>query len=416
MDIVIPNSKQKNTKFVIGFSAVLLLAIIFVWSNISSNEYRKISRNDILLGKIQRGDLNIEITGYGVLRSDKQKLLTALTAATVEEVVLKPGAKVTTDSIILRLNNPELLQELERANMAVAKEKANLRRLKLDNTRLLLTESSDLSDLTTKYKKAKLKRDAEEGLAKKGIVSKLTYQTSVLEQEQLSESILIQKQRIEQLKQVNTEAINIQQGEIFQVEALHNSIQHRVDKLTVKAGINGLLQRLPVELGQSIMAGQELALIGSADDLLALIKVSQSQADNVQVGHNATVKIRQEHVKGTVSRITPEVQEGTIEVEIKFDQKLTSSARPELSVDAVIYTDKLNDIFYLERPVNVRSHSSKSIYQINNDNQLAKLTTLNFGASAGRYIEVKNGAVLNDTFILNDMSTFKGSNKINITN
>lgn len=416
MDIVKPKTKQKNTKVVVGIAVLAVIVLAFIWSSITSNEYRKINRNDILLGKVQQGNLQVEISGYGVLRSDKQQLLTALTAATVEEVVLKPGAKVTADSVLLRLNNPELMQELERASMAVAKEKANLRRVKLDNTRLLLTESAQLSDLTAMYKKAKLKRDAEEGLAKAGIVSKLTYQTSVLEQEQLSESITIQQQRIAQLKLVNEEAINIQQGEIFQVEALHQSIQHRVSKLTVKAGMAGVLQRLPVELGQSVMPGQELALIGSDDDLLALIKVSQAQADNVQVGHSATVKIRREHITGIVSRITPEVQEGTIEVEIKFNQKLNDAARPELSVDAVIYTAELNNIFYLERPVNVRSNTSIPIYKMNTGKQLAQLTTVNFGATAGRYIEIKDGVQLDDTFILTDMSNFKGSNNINITN
>jgi multidrug resistance efflux pump len=416
MDIVKPKAKPKRYKLVLGIAAAILVILAFIWLSMSSNEYRKINRNDILLGKVQQGNLQVEITGYGVLRSDKQKLLTALTAATVEEVVLKPGAKVSKDSVLLKLSNPELIQELERSNMAVAKEKANLRRLKLDNTRLLLTESAQLSDLTAQYKKAELKRAAEESLAKKGIVSKLTYQTSVLEQVQLSESMTIQQERIAQLKLVNEEAIKIQQGEISQVEAMNKSIQHRVDKLTVTAGINGVLQRLPVELGQSVNAGQELALIGSDDDLLALIKVSQAEAENVQVGHNATVKVRRDHITGTVSRITPEVQEGTIEVEIKFNQKLNDAARPELSVDAIIYSAELNNIFYLERPVNVRSHSSKPIYKINSDNKLAQLTTINFGEAAGRYIEITNGAALNDTFILTDMSNFKGSNTINITN
>ncbi len=416
MDIVKPKTKTKNTKLVAGIAGAILVTVALLWATMTSNEYRKIHRNDILIGKVQRGDLQVEITGYGVLRSDKQKLLTALTAATVEEVVLKPGATVTTDSILLKLSNPELMQELERSAMAVAKEKANLRRLRLANKRLLLTESAELSNLTALHKKAKLKRDAEESLVENGIVSKLTYQTSVLEQEQLAESITIQQERIAQLKLVNDEAITIQEGEISQIEALHQSIQHRVDKLTVRAGIDGVLQRLPVELGQSILPGQELALIGSDDDLLALIKISQAEAENVQVGHEAVVKIRRDQITGTVSRITPEVQDGTIEVEVKFTQKLNDAARPELSVDAVIYTAELNDVYYLERPVNVRSHSSKPIYKLSQDDQIAQLTTLKFGEAAGRYIEITNGAELDDTFILTDMSSFKGSNKINITN
>ncbi|PKM18742.1 MAG: RND transporter [Gammaproteobacteria bacterium HGW-Gammaproteobacteria-15] len=361
--------------------------------------------------------MRVQVQGYGVLRSHKQKLLTSLTSATVEEIILRPGAQVTPDSIIMKLNNPELHEETERARMQLNQEKANLRKLELNNQRELLAEESNLAEMVAKFNMVKLRREAEQELVDKGVVSQLTYKTTVLEQEQLHDSMRIQQNRIAQLKQVNQEGLNIQQEQINQAEALYLTVKNRVDALAVKAGINGILQRLPVELGQSIAAGQELALVGSEQDLLALIRVPQAQAERISVGQLAEVTTRRDLLPGKVSRITPEVQEGTVTIEIQFTAaQLPASARPELSVDAVIYTAELKNTLYIDRPVNVRVNSSNSLYKLDQTRQLAEYSEVRYGEDAGKYIQLLEGAAVNDTFIVSDMTGFTDSKRISITN
>jgi HlyD family secretion protein len=374
---------------------------------------QKVERSKLLLGTVQRGELQVAVDGYGVLRSDKQTLITALTSATVAEVLLRSGAEVEADSIILKLNNPELLQEVEAVNMALVQEQANLRRLKLNNQRELLAEQSTLAELTATFKSVQLRCEAERGLAG-GAVSMLAYKTTLLQQEQMQERVNLQTQRIAQLKEVMREALIIQQEQINQVSARYQNMQLRAERLIVRAGIKGVLQRLPVELGQSVAAGQELALVGSDKDLKALIRISQSKAEQLKVGQTAKINTRREQVAGVLTRITPEVRDGTIEVELVFTEGVPASARPELNVDAQIFTAIIKDTLFIERPMNAQSHTNSRVFRVQENNKSAEVQDLIFGEDSGKFIQIKQGAKEKDRFILSDMTSIQDANTIQI--
>ena len=413
MDIPKPKTHSSLKRRVIIAGAVLISLALLSGFVLQPENYPKVERDQLLVGNVQRGDLQVSVDGYGVLRSYKQTLLTALTEATVAEVVLRPGAQVEADSIILRLNNPELLQEVDAAGMALAQEQANLRRLKLDNQRELLSEQATLTQLDGELQTITLRSTAEKSLAG-GAVSQLAYKTTLLQQVQMQKRVQLQLERIEQLKEVMREAVIIQQEQINQSEARFQNMRTRADRLTVRAGLKGVVQRLPVELGQSVSAGQELALVGSDKDLLALIRVSQSKAEQLQVGQTAQINTRREQVAGIVTRITPEVREGTIEVEIAFSEGVPVSARPELNVDAKIFTSSLKNTLFIERPLNIQSHSNGRIYHLDATTNTAALQTIEFGDDADRFIQITSGANENDQFILSDMTRLRDAEHIRL--
>ena len=410
MDVKKSKVKQSKLKSmpVIGGLAFCLLAALTWYVSIHAGA-TTVKRTDMLFGTVKKGDLQVEIEGYGALRSDKQLLITTLTSATVQEIVLKPGALVTKDSIIVQLANPELQQQVDNANQELSQRKANLRQLKLNQQREILNESGSFAEMEARYETAKVKLEAQSGLVKSGIVSALDYKDSLVQEAQLKKRMNIHKQRTVALKLVNQEAINIQLEQIKQQQGQLNIAQNRLDRLTVKAGFSGVLQRLSVELGQSLAAGQEIALIGSVQDLIALVRVPQSKAQQIFIGQKAIIDTRRDKIIGTVSRIDPVVVENTVEVEIALPKQLPSSARPQLSVDAVIITETLTNITYMERPVNGRANSSSSLFRLDDSHDYAMRIPVKFGKEAGRYIEIIEGGKVNDTFIVSDLSLLKKS-------
>lgn len=396
--------KQKRNPmfFVGGLAACLVVATSWYVSSQASTA--SVQRDKLLFGTVKQGDLQIEIEGYGTLRSDKQQLITSLTSATVQSIVLKPGALVTADSIIVQLANPELKQLVDAAAQELAQRKANLRQLKLSHQREILDESSNFAELEANYETARVTLEAHEGLVESGIVSPLDYKESVVREAQLKKSLKIHKQRTAALKKVHQEAINIQLEQIKQQQGQLDIAQNRLDRLTVRAGSDGVLQSLSVELGQSLAPGQEIALIGSVQDLIALVKVPQSKAQQILVGQKAIVDTRRDKIMGTVSRIDPVVVDNTVEVEIDLPEELPDSARPQSSVDVVVNTETLTNITYMERPVNATFNSNSSLFRVDNSNNSAIRTEILFGKEAGRYIEIINGAKVNDTFIISDLS------------
>jgi multidrug efflux pump subunit AcrA (membrane-fusion protein) len=401
---------KKNIAFVSAFVALVLLSIF------TKSTFNQVSlaKKDLLLATVKNGDIDVTVEGYGKLASEKLQLITTLTRATVKEILLKPGAVVTKDSVIVRLANPELQQQVENAQQELAQINANLRQLKVNQQRELLDEESKLAELEARFETARLRRSAEEKLISDGIVSQLTYKESVLNEKQLNSRIEILHKRVAQLSLVHREGINIQLERIKQQQGKLNVAVNRMEKLDVKASFDGVLQKLSVTLGQSLAPGQEVALIGSVTELIALIRVPQSQAQLVAVGQKVEIDTRQDKIIGEVRRIDPIVAENTVEIEISLPKLLPKSARPQQSIDAVITAKTLRNINYIDRPVNIAAQSVVAVYQLNSAENLATKKTIEFGEKTGGYIEIKQGANAGERFVISDLSNY--SNKEIILN
>jgi HlyD family secretion protein len=411
MDVV---KTKKSSSFKLTKGNMLLGMIIvigvLIYFAVGKNGAVSVEREDLLIEPVQQGDLAVIIEGYGALTSDKQQLITSFSAATVKEIVLKPGAHVIANSVIVRLENPELVLQVENSEQELIQVQANLRQLKLNNQREILNESANLAEITARFDAASLKRTAEQKLVEQGIVSQLTFQQSALDEKQLKQRIAILKQRIEQLKLVHDESVNIQAERIKQQQGRLNIAESRLDKLTVRAGFDGVLQRLSVELGQSLAAGQEVALIGSVTDLIALIRVPQSQAQLITIGKVAIIDTRRDKIEGVVTRIDPVVDNNTVEIEIALPASLPASARPQLSVDGIIVADTLQNITYIRRPAGAKSNTSVSLYRLNTQGN-ATSQELRFGTQAGQFIQILSGASVGEQFIISDLSNLQTTSK-----
>lgn len=414
MDIVKPKQTKKivNSKNMLVVVMIITIAMIINYAKTSLNKV-SLERKDLLLATVKQGDIDVTVAGYGKLTSDKLQLITTHTQATVAEIVLKPGAAVTKESVIVKLANPELQQRVESAQYSLDEAKANLRQLKLNQKREKLIEKSQYLELVSQHKGASIKLAAQKKLVKSGIVKQIDYQESILREEQLKERVNIFKERNEQLIAVHNEEVNIQLERIKQVKQKLVIAKSRHGKLMVKAGFDGVLQRLSVSLGQSLAAGQEVALIGSVTELIALIRVPQSQVQLVKVGQKVLVDTRQETIQGKVQRIDPIVDQNTVEVEISLPNSLPESARPEQNIDAVITAKILKNVLYLERPANINAKSENTLYQLNQAMSEARRMKINFGEKTGRYIEIISGAKLGEQFIISDLSNYK-TNQITI--
>ena len=267
---------------------------LWSWYLLSSKPSLYVVANQLLYGKVQQGDLVINVNGFGELRSANQKLLTALTSGTVEEILLKPGALVTENSILMRLSNPELLQVLANAEQDLITQEANLRQLKLSQHSDRPNGKSRLVEIKRQYRLAELKREAEQSLVAKGIVSSLDFKRTEEEAKQYKAQLAIQQEIREQQGYMQKEAVSIQQSRIQQAKNSLNNQHRLVDALTVKAKFNGILQSSPVSLGQSINQGEQLALLGSIDQLEAYIQVAQSEVDKVELNQTVQVNIRRD--------------------------------------------------------------------------------------------------------------------------
>jgi HlyD family secretion protein len=394
---------RSKTKIAIAIGAAAIVALVMV---LRPSNAVAISERELLLDSVQQGSLDVTVDGFGQLVSARQQLLSSPSRATVKEIVLKPGAKVTAGSVIALLEDPELTQSVETAKQVVNESQANLRKLMLNNQRERLREQSSLAELVSQREKTTVQRQAEEKLVSSGIVSRLTFEQTVQNEKQLNQRIALANQSMVQLDLLHRESVNIQQDQVKQMQGNLAIAQSQLDRLTVKAGLDGVLLKLPVEVGQGMSPGQEVALVGSDAELIALIRVPQGQAQSVHIGNTAIIDTRDGKLNGSVTRIVPIVANNTVEIEIKLPSIKGTSARPNLSVDCSIIGDRLDNVKYVRRPTGVAPNTSAQVYVVAKGDNTARPKQVRFGRQAGQHIEVISGLDAGERLVVSDLSKY----------
>jgi multidrug resistance efflux pump len=406
MDVVL--EKKKSFKFsypIIGAVAIVLCVV--AWLVLQPSAAVRVDAADIWVGQVKQGNLQQSVSGFGTLKSKTTRLLTSYSNATVDEILLRPGSIVSPDSVILKLFDPELDQAVKTAQRTLTQSKNQYLQLEINQKRELLSEESALEVLRSSLESAELEVSAQTQLIGHGIVSNIDYQRSLLEQRQLTRRLNIEQKRVKQLTELHQANLEIAKSNIKAQEEALALIQQTQDRLTVKAGIAGVMQSLSVELGQSVTPGQQLALVGSMSELYALINIPQANMRHVALQQNVNIDTRSGHISGVVSRIEPMVTNGSIQVEVTLHGDLTENARPELNVAGTISTGTLENVLYVQKPINGKAGAEGILYLLDESGKTAVATTLQYGAETKDTIQIVSGASVNQRFILSDMSRWK---------
>jgi len=405
---------KPNKKLMIGGLAILLSLVSF-WGLSSIGSEPKVQINALRIATIKQGDFDVKIDGYGRLRAKHQRLLTSQSQAIVESIQLYPGAKVTKESIILTLSDPRLEQEVVNARLELARQHAEFKEQKISHKSQLLERDAQIALLKSELENAQLRVEAEQKLIDKGIVSALDFKRTQLNVRQLKQRLEIEFLRQAQLKEMQQERLKISKDLITQFELNFETINNRYKRLTVRAGLEGVLQTLPIEIGQSVMPGTQLAMVGSVKQLVAELRVQQNQADQVAIGMQATISTFGATITAQVLRIDPIVTDGRVMIELDLLGKLPTNARPDLTVEGKIHVKQIKNTLFVEQPQDAYAFKNKDIFKITNDDQSALLSTLKFGTLSGNTIEITDGANAGEKIIISDMTQWQTTQKILLT-
>ena len=396
--------------------ALISCVLVFVgWQFSRPSSDVKIGRSEISIASVQQNDLPFTISGFGKLVSKNKRLLTAPTVATVEEILVLPGTQVTADTVIMKLRNPDLLLQVNNAQMELIRHNASLRELIVNQKSEYLSYQANLVRINADLAAAELKVEAQTGLASKGIVSALEFKRSKLMEEQLKKQRAIEQQRLSHLETAQQEKIAIQGQFAKQLEAnlaLKLSLQAG---LVIHADIEGVLQSLPVTLGQSVTAGEQLALVASSKTMMAQLQIPQGDAQDIAIGHEAEINTRGALVRGVVYRIDPVITNGSVLIDIDITEPLPANARPELKVEGKVEIGVLSNALYVKQPVGVQANSSQKLFALLANKQSAIQRTMKFGRIIGNNIELLSGASAGEQFIVSDTTSFQQNQTMIIT-
>jgi HlyD family secretion protein len=416
MDIARPDLAAKKRKRRIVFVAVTAfgLALATILLSRLKPAGPSVDRSSVWIDTVKRGPMVRQVRGLGTLVPEDIRWIPATTEASVEKILIWPGTKVEPGDVILELTSPELEQSAHDAELKAKAAEADIASMRATLQRELLDQESKTTAAHAAYSQAKMERETNDKLATNGLVAELVYKTSKIKEEECQKSDEIEQKRLTFARDSIEPQLAAKQAAADQANQLAKLKLDQLEALHVKAGMSGVLQQLPVQIGQRVKAGDNLARVANPSKLKAQIKIAETQAKDIQPNQSAMIDTRNGVVKGHVKRVDPAVEQGTVTVDVAFDEELPKGARPDLSVDGTIELERLENVVFVGRPAFGQENNTVGMFKLVPGSNEAARTAVKLGKSSVNTIEILSGLNPGDQVILSDTSTWDSNERIRL--
>lgn len=419
MDIQRPASvarKKKMRQVAFAVAGLLVVGLVSVVLARLKPAAPTVERATVWVDTVKRGDMLRQVRGLGTLVpvDEARRWIPAATQGRVERIVLRPGAEVSPDTVVLELSDPlaqQLLAEAEQQLLATEADLASLdARLQTER----LNQRSVAATVEADFEQARLEKEVNEDLAKDGLVSNLVLKQSTVRADSLSTRNRLEQERVKVAEDNIRAQLKAQQARIGQLRSLVNLRRQQVDQLRVRAGMHGVLEQVPVEVGQQVAPGTNLARVADPTRLKAELRIAETQARDLTIGQVASVDTRNGFIPGKVIRIDPAAQNGTVTVDVQLEGPLPRGARPDLSVDGTVELERLTNVLYVGRPAFGQEQSTVGLFKLNPATGEAERMQVQLGRSSVNTIEVLGGLADGDQVVLSDMSAWDQFERIRL--
>lgn len=419
MDIQRPASvarRKKMRQIAIAAAAVIVVGLVSVVLARLQPAAPTVDRATVWVDTVKRGDMLRQVRGLGTLVpvDEARRQIPAQSAGTVERIVLRPGAQVTADSIILELSDPQLQQQLADAEQQLRAAEADLAGLEARLQTERLAQRGVAASVEAEYQQARLEKEVNDDLSKDGLVSALVARQSTVRAESLATRNTLEQERVKVAESSIAAQLRAQQARIDQLRSMVNLRRSQVDQLRVRAGMEGVLELVPVAVGQQVSPGTTLARVADPTRLKAELRIAETQARDLAIGQLAQVDTRNGIIPGRVSRIDPAAQAGTVTVDIELTGELPRGARPDLSVDGTIELERLDNVLNVGRPAFGQEQSTVGLFRLDPASGEATRVQVQLGRSSVNTIEILSGLAEGDQVVLSDMSAWDAFGRVRL--
>jgi HlyD family secretion protein len=370
-----------------------------------------VEKSGLFMDTVKRGEMLREVRGNGTLVPEDIRWISTVNAGRVGQILVQPGERVGSNTVLVELSNPEVEQAAFDAEWALKAAEATTANLRVQLDSQKLTQESTVATAEANYSTAQLDFDVNEDLAKNGLVPALILKESKGKADELSKLFQIEKKRLEIGDDAAKAQLAAQDATVSQLRAQLELKRHLVGALKVRAGMDGILQRYgaltestPFQEGQQLAAGTIVARVANQTKLKAVVKIPETLVRDIAYNQLAQIDTRNGVVPGHVVRIDPASENGTVTVDVALDGPLPKGARPDLSVDGTIELERLENVLYVGRPVQGQADSKVGLFKVVDAGSAAFRVPVKLGRSSVTTIEILDGLQIGDQVILSDMS------------
>jgi multidrug efflux pump subunit AcrA (membrane-fusion protein) len=413
LDIPRPKSKRHRGRLLLvgGVAVVLVTTLGLAQLKPASPE---IERATLLIDAVKRGPMLRQVHANGTLVPEDQRFISAVTAGRVERVLVRPGATVRSDDVLVELSNPDVQLEALDAERQLKLAEADLASLKATLETGRLAQATALAGARTELREAERAVSVAERLSKEGLNSAMEVDRALDRLTEAKERYAMEQRSLEIATEALQAQIELRRADADRLQAIARFQHERVASMRVRAGAAGQVQQLDLQPGQWVQSGQPLARVASPDHLKAVLQVPDTQARDLALGLTASVDTRNGIVRGHVVRMDPGVQNGTVAVDIALEGALPRGSRPDLGVDGTIVIERIPEVLSVGRPALGGSETTVRLFRVEPDGRSAVRVPVRLGRASFDAVEVLAGLREGDRVILSEMSRWDHTDRVRL--
>ena len=418
MDIARPEFKTQKRRRQLFILAAVILAVAAVSVGVSRLKPAAptVERGTVWTDTVKRGAMLRQVRGLGTLVPTQEAVrqIPAETEATVVRIHMLPGSQIKADTILLQMTNPQTEQAAVDAQLQLKAAEAEYQSLRVKLESDLMNQKSGAATVHADDAQAQRQADTDKALYELGVISGLAYKSSRGKADEFTTRNDLETQRLAANQRAIESQMAQEQAKVDEMRTLAQLKQKQLDALKVRAGIDGVLVDLPLQVGQHVLPGTMLAKVVEPEHLMATLKVAETQARDVQIGELASIDSHNGLIAGTVMRVDPGVQNGTVTVDVKLTGELPKGARPDLSVDGTIDLERMDNVLYVGRPAFGQENSTISLFKLSPGGQGALRVPVKVGRASVNSIQIIEGLREGDAVILSDMSRWDNADRVRV--
>jgi HlyD family secretion protein len=406
--------KRKIRRILLAAAGVVALAIVSVAVANLEPAALAVEEESVWTDVVERGTFVRQVRGPGTLVPETIRYISASSAGRVEEVLVEAGTAVEADTVLVELTDPEVEQAALDAELGLREAEAAQADLEARLASAILDQEARAFGAEADHEAAKLQADADAQLNAEGLIPEINLKRSRLQESQLAKRAEIERQRLEKMADQAAAQLDSERARVAQLRSVHELRRRQLDDLRVKAGLDGVLQVMDLEVGQRVAPGDVLARIAQPLPLKAELRIPETQAKDVAIGQEAVIDTRNGVAPGVVTRIDPAVQQGYVLVDVRPTGELPRGARPDLSVDGTIEIERVEDVLYVDRPAYGQAEATIQLFKLIDGGERAVRTDVRIGRTSVNTVEIVAGLEEGDEVILSDPSDWDGHNVIRL--
>ncbi|MEP4892048.1 MAG: efflux RND transporter periplasmic adaptor subunit [Aliiglaciecola sp.] len=423
-DVVLANKKNKKPLVIIIVISIVLLVSYFTLapalSNWSSSDY-SISAQRLRLGTVEKGDLVRDLSVQGRVVASVSPRLYSPAQGTITFKV-DAGDSVEINQVLALIDSPALTNELKQEESSLQRSQMELDREKIQAKKQAL-ENQKAVDLALVALTAadREKRRADKAYATHSI-SQIDFEKA---QDDLQNAKLVHQHAVRDA-QLNQESlafeIQTKQLQLARQSLLVEELTRKVDELTMRSPVNGIVGNLAVQQKNQVTQNQPILSVVDLSEFELEVDIPESYADDLAIGMPAHVSFNGETHLATLVTISPEIENNQVNGRVRFaahnaaGEALTQpqGLRQNQRLTTRILMESKADVLMVQRGQFLDSGSGRIAYLVKDG--MAEKTTITTGIRSLSNVEIMQGLDAGDTIIISGTEQFNGAQRILITN